>query len=120
MAAKGCKDVFAIKDSANWAIVAPVPSGRLPSAWRRAGEDLTEDERLERKAAVGLAGGKLSTKLDKRYHISSGSRMVRVCVCEYYTPDSLELHVPQPSCPGRLLGPAISRIARAEERLLPK
>ena len=56
---------------------------------------MESDERLEAKAVVGLVDRKLIIKLNRRKHMASGSRMVRLCVCEEYARDSLELHVPQ-------------------------
>ena len=62
---------------------------------------------------------KLIIKLNRRKHVASGSRMVRVCVCEDYAQGSLELHAPQLYCPARHLWPAICRIAAIGQPLFP-
>ena len=77
------------------------------------------DGRLERKAAVGLSEGKLIFKLNRRRHMAGGSKLVRVCICEHYDQDTLELHVPQLFCPVCQLWPAIRRLAATGEQLAP-
>ena len=52
--------------------------------------------------------------------MATGSRMVRVCVCEDYAQGYLELHAPQLYCPVRHLRPAICRIAAIGQPLSPK
>ena len=56
---------------------------------QRGGGDLKTEERLEKKAAIGISGGKLVTQLRQRRHVDAGSRMIRVRVCEEFAPDSL-------------------------------
>ena len=51
--------------------------------------------------------------------MAAGSRMVRVCVCEDYAQDSLELHVPQLYCPVCHLWPAVCRIAAIGQLIFP-
>ena len=60
-----------------WAFPLMVPSECLPLPRQRAGEDLSFDDRLERKAVIGLSGGKLAIELNWREHMAGGSKLVR-------------------------------------------
>ena len=85
----------------------------------RAEGDLITGERLERRAAIGLADRELIIGLNRRKHMSAGTRMERVRICEDFAPESLELHVPHLSCAVRRLLPATTRVARAGDSPLP-
>ena len=78
---------------------------------QQAGEDLDSEERLTRRAVIGLQGGKLIIKLNRRKHMAAGPRLIRACICDEYAIDSLELHIPQLICPVRHLWPAIRQRA---------
>ena len=67
----------------------------LPPTGQRSGEDLLSGERLERKAAVGLAKRKIVTKLNERKHTTAGSIVARSRIWETHPQGSLELHGPQ-------------------------
>ena len=86
---------------------------------RRAGEDLSPDDRLDRKAVSGLSDGGLAIKLNRRRRMAVGSKLVRVCICEDYAPGALELHAPRPLCPVCRLWPVARRLASAGEQLYP-
>ena len=58
-------------------------------------------------------------KLNRRKHMASGSRLVRACICDEYTRDSLELHIPQLLCPARQLWTAIRQKTPVGEPLFP-
>ena len=102
-----------------WAFFLRAPSACLPLRRQRTGEDLRSDDRLDRKAVIGLSEGKLITKLNRRKHMAGGSKLTCVCICEEYFPDSLELHVPQLFRPVCQLWPAGRQLASAGEQLLP-
>ena len=46
---------------------------------------------MARQAVIGLSGAKVVIKLNRRKHVASGSRLVRACICDDYSPDSLVL-----------------------------
>ena len=92
--ARNWNDVCAIMALISWTLLPRVPSECLPIARQRTGEDVTSDGRQERKAAIGLVDRKLIIKPNKGKHMTSGSRIVRVCICDDFAPESLELHVP--------------------------
>ena len=71
-----------------------VPSECLPLRIQGTGEDLSPDDRLDRKAVAGLSEGKLIIRLNRMMHMARGSRLIRVCICEEYLQDAFELHVP--------------------------
>ena len=56
-------DNYAIITARSWTFLLRVTSGRQPLCRRRAGWDLRSGYRLEKKAVIGLVGGKLATKL---------------------------------------------------------
>ena len=91
----------------------------LPLTEQRAGGELSSGERLERKSVFGIADRKLDIKLNRRKHMDAGSTMVRVCICENYAPESLELYAPQLFRLVCQLWPAITRLASACETLSP-
>ena len=62
---------------------------------------------------MGMAGGKLTIKVNRRAHMASGSTIVRFCLCEDYAPESLEFRVPPLFCPTCQLWPAIRQLAQA-------
>ena len=103
----------------SWTFLLRGPSECLPLCRQRTGEDLIPDDRLERRAAVGLAGGKLFIKLTRRKHMARGSKIARACICEQYAQDALELHVLQLFCPVCQIRPAIRQLAATGEQLLP-
>ena len=94
-----------------WSLLLRIPSECLPMCRQQAGEDLESEERLARRAVIGLSGGKLIIKLNRRKHMASGSRLVRACICDEYASDSLELRIPQLLCPVCQLWPAIRQRA---------
>ena len=96
-----------------------IPSECLPLCRQQAGGDLDSEEQLARRAVIRLPGTKLVIKLNRRKHMASGSRLVRACICDEYTRDSLGLHIPQLLCPGRQLWTAIKQKTPVGEPLLP-
>ena len=51
--------------------------------------------------------------------MAGGSKLVRVCICEEYARESLELHAPELFCPACQLWPAARQLASAGEALFP-
>ena len=51
--------------------------------------------------------------------MAGGSKLVRVCTCEDFAPDALELRVPQLLFPVCQLWPAVGELASAADQLLP-
>ena len=92
---RGWDDPFAILVLPSWAFLLRIPSDALPLYRQRAGQDLESDERLQERAVIGLVNQKLVIKLNRRKQMATDSHMVRVCVCEDYAPDALELHAQQ-------------------------
>ena len=111
MSARSLQDGLALIALIGWSFLLRIPSERLPLCRQQAGEDLESEERLARRAVIGLQGGKLIIKLNRRKHMATGSRLVRACICEEYSLDSLELHIPQLLCPVCQLWPAIRQQA---------
>ena len=107
VSARSLQDGLALIALIGWSFLLRIPSECLPLCRQQAGEDLESEERLARRAVIGLQGGKLIIKLNKRKHMATGSRMARACICEDYSPASLELHIPQLLCPVCQLWPAI-------------
>ena len=66
----------------SWTFLLKAPSECLPLHRQRTGEDLSSDDRLEGKAAIGLSGGKPIIKLIRRGHMAGGSKLIRVRICE--------------------------------------
>ena len=58
-------------------------------------------------------------KFNRRRHMAAGSRLVRACICDEYTRDSLELHIPQLLCPVCQLWTAIRQKTPVGEPLFP-
>ena len=119
MQRRGWGDQFAVLIFLSWTFLLRIPSEALPLRRQRAGQDLESDERLEARAVIGLVDNKLIIKLNRRKHMASGSRMIRVCVCEDYAQDSLELRAPQLYCPVCHLWPAICRSTPVGQPLFP-
>ena len=78
---------------------------------QRTGGCLGSGYRSERMAAIGLSEGKPVIKLNRRKPMARDSKLVRVCICEQYAQDALELHAPQLSCPVCQMWPAIRQLA---------
>ena len=117
--ARSLQDCLALIALIGWPFLLRVPSECLPLRGQQAGEDLDSEERLARRAVIGLSGAKVVIKLDRRKHMASGSRLVRACICDDYSPDSLELHIPQLLCPASQLWPAIRQRTPVGELLFP-
>ena len=115
--ARSLQDGLALIALIGWSFLLRIPSECLPLCRQQAGEDLDSDERLTRRAVIGLSGAKLAIKLNRRKHMASGSRLVRTCICDEYADDSLELHIPQLLCPVCQLWPAIRQRASVGEAL---
>ena len=49
--------------------------------------------------------------------MAGGSKLIRVCTCEEYAPDALELHAPQLFCPVCQLWSAVRQLASGGEQL---
>ena len=103
----------------SWVFLLRVQSECIPLTRQRAGEDLLSEERLPRRAVIGLQQGKLIIKLNRRKHMAAGATMVRCCICADYPADSLELHVPQLFCPVCSLWPAIRASVATGGELFP-
>ena len=110
---RSLQDDLALIALIGWPFLLRIPSECLPLCRQQAGEDLDSEERLARRAVIGLSGAKLVIKLDRRKHMASGSRLVRACICDEYARDSLELHIPQLLRPARQLWPAIRQLWRS-------
>ena len=82
-----------------------------PLIRQQAGEYLGSESRLARRAVTGLSGARLAIRLGRRQHVDTGSRSARVCICEEYMGESLELRAPQLLCPVCHLWPAIRQRA---------
>ena len=104
---RSLQDDLALIALIGWPFLLRIPSECLPLRRQQAGEDLDSEERLARRAVIGLSGTKLVIKLDRRKHMAPGSRLVRACIFDEYARDSLELHIPQLLRPARQLWPAI-------------
>ena len=104
LVASGWSDEFALKALISWTPLLRLPSECWPLPTRRAWEKIALGGSLGSRAASGL---------------SSGSGLVRVCVWEDFTPESLGLHVPQLFCPVCRPRPAITRVVRAGQSLFP-
>ena len=73
----------------------------LPPRRQRAGEYLESDDRLDKKAAIGLSGGKPTIKLNKWKRRAASSKLARVCICEDYALEELGIRVSlllRPAC----------------------
>ena len=93
----------------------PVKSTQNASRSRHRGRGKT----WRPKGAAGLGGRKLIVKLNRRRHVATGSRIVRICVCEAYSQDSLELPAPEHFRQVCIPCPAVAHLAHAEGRLFP-
>ena len=80
---------------------------------------MSSEDRLGRKAAIGLPEGKLIIRPERRKRMAGGPRLIRVCIREEYAPDALELHVHQLFCPVCQLWPSVRQLASAGEQLFP-
>ena len=109
--ARSLQDGLALIALIGWSFLLRIPSECLPLCRQQAGEDLETEERLARRAVIGLSGGRLIIKLNRRKHMAAGSRLIRACICDEYASDSLELHIPQLLCPVCQLWPAIRQRA---------
>ena len=97
--AHGWRALFTILALLSYSFLLRAPSECGPLTGRRTGEDPISEERLERRAAIGSADRKLIIRLNRRKHMSAGSRIVSVRTCGDYTPESLELRAPRLFCP---------------------
>ena len=107
MTARSHHDDLALIALIGWSFLLRIPSECLPLCRQQGGEDLDPEERLARRAVIGLSGAKLAIKRNRRKHMASGSRLVRACICEDYARESLEPHIQQLLCPVCRLRPAI-------------
>ena len=74
---------------------------------------------MDKKAAIGLSGGKLIIKLSRGKRMAGGSKLVCVCVCEDYAPEDLERRASQLFCSACQPWPGVRRLASAGEPLCP-
>ena len=96
-----------------------IPSECLRLKRQQAGAELDSETRIARRAACGISGAKMAIKRNRRKRVATGSQLVRACVCEEFTREPLELHVPRLLCPVCQLWPAIRQRAAAGEPLFP-
>ena len=66
----------------SWTCLLRGPPECVPLTGQRVGEELSSDCRLERTAVIGFADRNLVVELNDRLHVSSDSRLARVCVSE--------------------------------------
>lgn len=104
---RGLQSGLSLIALSSWTFPSRVQSECLPPASQQAGEHLLSDERLSRRAAIGLEEGKLVTKVNRRKHMANGAALAKSCPRGASPEEFVELHAPLLSCPVRSLWPAI-------------
>lgn len=84
MLAKGWGHESTIISLINWTFLFGTPSECPPPTRQRVGDELSLGNRLERKAATGVAARDLVVKLNRRKQAVAGSKMARVRMCGKY------------------------------------
>ena len=119
ISANGWRKELSILILLSWTFLLRAPPKCLPLYRSPGQKDLSSGNRVGSLAAIGVSEGNLIVELNRRTHMAGGSKLIRVCPCEEYAPDALELHAPRLFCPVCQLGPVARRPASAGERLVP-
>ena len=82
---RGRRDQLTLVAVVSWTFPFRVFRECLPLTTQRAGEDLRPEERVDRNAAIGLVGGKLILKLNRRRHMAAGPIIPRVRMCDSFS-----------------------------------